>query len=369
MFFIILRKQKYFMKKIFISLVIIPVIILAQENKSKDLHLIKMLQIDSTITNVIVLNDKFIAYSKNYITCFDRENNLSWKNQLIDTLISNVIYVDNRLVLVNDKYELILINIDNGKIIQSLGLDVYSKVFLSSFDFSDPDKFLLSDDYDFRKALLLIFESGTILSLDLETLQEYWRKSYNEFFISQPKFIDNKFLISTKSGFINYVDLTNGLLLWKWKETKDFNFDVNSLLINDKYVYLINNGNNLYSVNLVLGKLNWKIDKAKFFKLLFTSNDKKFLYAQNEKNNIVQISLSDGQIKKEIKSNLLKNKVSYVFIYKGQYHFVVDDKLFKFFESKIRQVLKNEFSFKDLIFFNDDEVILSDIKNNLLIIN
>lgn len=361
------------MKKIFISIVIIPIILLAQPSDKffnvKDLRLINKLEIDSTEINVIVNNDKIIAYSNKFITCLDRDNKLIWKNQLSDTLISNVVYANNKLAFVNDKHELILINIENGKIIQSLGLDVYSKAFISKFDIRSTHDFFLSDGNDFRNALLIIFENGTILSLDLETLQEYWRKSYNEFFLSRPKIIDNKFLISTKSGYINYFDLNNGLLLWKWKETKDFNFDVNSLFIDNKSVYLINNEDHLYSINLVLGKLNWKNDKSKFLKILFTSKDKKFLYAQNKKNNIVQISLSDGQLRKEIKSNFLKNKVRYVFICKGQYHFVVDDKLFKFYEGKISQVFKNEFSFKDLILFNNEEVILSDINNNLLIFN
>ena len=360
------------MKKIIITILIVPFIILAQVKdkllNSNDFKIINKFQIDSTITHIIFNDNKFIAYSNFEISCFDNESKLIWKNHLRDSLISNVNYVDNNLVFINSKFDLVSISAENGKTIQSLGLDIYSKAFICSFDFKNNNESISLDNSDFQKALLLIFENGTLLCLDLNSFQEYWRKTYEDTFTSLPLILKNKFLIFSKSGYINYFDLNNGLLLWKWKETKNFQFNTNSILNNDKSVYLINDENSLYSINLILGKLNWKYDKQKILNLLFLSDDGKFIYAQNENNNIMQISLLDGKLRNEFKSNELKSIVSYVFIYKGQYFFVANDKLFKFYNNKINQVFKNDFPFEKLIYTDNSQIILSDIKNNILIL-
>ncbi|MCX7875845.1 MAG: PQQ-binding-like beta-propeller repeat protein [Melioribacteraceae bacterium] len=358
------------MKIIFIILLISTNILFSQNKTNNNIFKeYYSIQLDTTLKDLTFYNNNCIAHDDYEIICFDSTKNVIWNKSLNGSINSNVTIVEEKLIYIDSNYDLVCVDVNNGKIIQTLGLDIFHQAKISSFDFTGNKELLIPKETDSQKALLIIYDNGIIVCLDLETLQEYWRKSFNDFFISEPIFVKDKFLITSKSGFINYFDSQNGLLLWKWKEKEQFQINSNFVFTDNKAVILLNDEGYVYSINLLLGKLNWKVDKSKFSSILFFSNDGKSLFAQNINNNIVEINLLDGKFKNEIKSSYLNKNISYTFKFKGKIYFIIADKILSFEKNKLNISFKAKTNILHFIHNNSNKIILLNTDYKLIFIN
>lgn len=322
---------------------------------------------DSSIVNIKFINNKFYGIKNDSLVCFDLNGNFIWVFKLSGSLTSNLIFVNNNLLFIDSNFELTFLDVERGTKIQELGLNIFSNSKIYPIQLKKINNDFLWDE-DKINALIVVFDNGVISCLDLYSLNEIWNRNFDEQFDSLPQFTKNKFLITTKSGFIYNIDLTNGLLLWKWKEKEDFSINHNYLFTDDKSILFLNDQGVLYSVNLLLGKLNWKHDNVNAKSILFLSDDNKSVFIQIENNYIQQINTKDGNILKEIKDKLITNIIS-SFLIKSKIFLLTENNILYFDKNKLKTFYEFENNIVELIYFDEQKIILKDFENNIHLLN
>lgn len=336
-------------------------------SKSDSTIIIKEVKLDSSFSQIKFFENNFFCYKKNKITSLDFSGNEIWQHELIDSINSNFIIEENKIVFLDSNNDLICLDMKTGKVMQSLGIDVEGKAFLVSFDYMGNNELIIPKETDSKKAILLFFDNGKLLCLDLETLQEYWRKDFQDVFVTNPTIFNNKIIVGMKSGFVNLIDANNGILLWKWKEKETFELSKTIFYSDTKSVYFLDGDGFLFSLNLLLGKLNWKIEQNKFISLQMISDETKFLIAQKENFNIVQIDLASGKILKEIKlDKSIQKKISYAFRRNAKLFLIAENKILMQTKNTFIEYYSNKNLIVEYVISTDNKFFIKDSQNNFI---
>lgn len=259
---------------------------------------------DSTFTfSPLFHDDKVILFEKlSTIRCKDLKDNVVWYTEISSEIAYQPIAADNAIVIITTSNDLILLDISTGKQIQSLGIDEDISGEVIKFNYSGKTELMMPKATNSKTALLLPGESGRILCLDLETLQEHWRNNdLKSVVLSKPILVKEKIITSGKDGFIVCLDSRSGLLIWRWKESEKSDFSKSNFLSDGRNIYFTSSDSTLYSLDMLLGKLNWKLTRKKILNSFILSEDNKFIIAFSNDGRMLFLAAKDGKQVREVK--------------------------------------------------------------------
>lgn len=305
------------------------------------------------------------------ISCFDSTGKILGKYDNYAEAVSKPAIVDNTLAYGTINNDIITVNALNGNQIQSIGIEDSLTTDLVLFNYQGSNELMMPKQSDSKKSLVFGTASGKLFCLDLETLQEYWRNNDAKAKIkSRPLIIENKILFARADGFIYCVDSRNGLLIWRWKETAETDFSDSQIICDGKKLYAVSKDNELYCLNFLLGKLEWKFDKIKIQDGICLSNNKNLIVKTLDKR-IFVFSSESGIIIKDIKHPEMFDE-SFIppIEFKGEIIFSNNGELFcinKKYKEELIYSLPKE-TIKSLFQIDKDKFLISSSQGTIIIL-
>lgn len=251
----------------------------------------------------IFFNNKIYTQEKSgTLSCFDSTGKIVWKYKLSSETISRPVIADGQFVSGTSNGEIISIIAFTGKQIQSIGIEDSINTNLAALEYEGEKELFMPKQSGSKAAIIYGTKSGSIYCIDIETLQEYWRNHDSQGSVnSELLVVENKILFSGSDGYLYSIDARNGLLNWRWKETAGTDFSKTQIVCDGKKVFLVSNENQLYCIDLLLGKLIWKLGDSKFLSAIGLSKSRKELYAFTSDGKFFIISAEKGTVQKQIK--------------------------------------------------------------------
>lgn len=247
-------------------------------------------------------NKIYTAEKSGLVSCYDSTGVLLWARQISEEIISQPVVADGQLAVASDNGDITTLIAFTGEQIQSIGIDDSITTNFETIEYKGEKELFLPKLSSSNTAIIFGTKSGTIYCLDLETLQEYWRNNDSRgTVITQPVVVENKILFSGSDGYLYSIDSRNGLLHWRWKETAETVFSNTKILCDGKKVFLVSKDFQLYCIDLLLGKLIWKIDRIKILPAIGFSNNNKELFAKTLEKRFLIISAGTGYVLRQLK--------------------------------------------------------------------
>lgn len=317
-------------------------------------------------------NKILVTFDSIYLNYLDENLNSLWKKNIYSKISASPVNDDNFFVIGTADGDIILIDEKTGMQDQSFGTGDSISSGIELFDYEGRKELVFPKMSDSKSAFLIGNRSGKIVCYDLETLQEYWRSNFSGSPIKSPmKLYNNKLFFTNSEGYLNCVDLHNGLLIWRWKETETSSFDGSEILINKKDVFVVGENGTIYAIDISLGRLSWKTSNIKFQNKISFTFDSKFVLAQVTNGRIYWIDPATGKYFTSIKSNYELNDPT---------SSILSTKNFLLYTNKTKMILvdskKKEFeifsSEAEIIKFglmHESKIYLIDADGNLFFIN
>jgi outer membrane protein assembly factor BamB len=276
---------------------------ISQNNQDSLYEVAAKLKFTSPLTTAPVFSDgKIIAIEKDTISCIDTLSKVLWKHDISGKIISQPIISGNQLVYGSLNGDLVVRDVNTGAQIQSIGIDDSITTNIAFIEYNGSNELMMPKQSNSKSAIIFGTASGKVYCFDVETLQEYWHNFDTKGKLSsQLTIIENKALFARPDGFMYCIDISNGLLIWRWKEKEDTDFSNARILCDGKKVFAVSKDGQVYSIDLLLGMLAWKNEKLKALQDISLSNDKKILFIKSAGKKFTLLSSDKGKVIKEIK--------------------------------------------------------------------
>lgn len=310
--------------------------------------ILKSAQLDSSFAETIYHEGKFISYSNDgEISCTDSTLKFLWMQQLSGNISVPPVIIDSTLVVATDNSEINTFDFSSGAQLQSIGLEEKITSPLFAFYYLGKKELMIPKQTDSKAAIVFGMVGGKISCLDLESLQEYWQNSdQKDSLLTKPILLNNKLVFTRGDGSLNCLDANTGLLIWRWLESESANFSHSEIVSDGKSLYLVSADSMLYSINFLLGRLNWRLEKEKISPNFFYSSAQNNIFLVHQDKKLIIFSVNDES---EIDSFTLKHNpsnYSYQFFeFNKNVFFVYDGIIYQATEKELlREVLKLDFS-------------------------
>lgn len=310
--------------------------------------ILKTTQFDSMFTETIYNEGKFISYTNDgKISCTDSTLKFLWKQQLSGSISVQPVVIDSTLIVATDNNEISSYDVATGTQLQSIGLEERITTPLFAFYYLGKKELMIPKQTDSKAAIVFGMVGGKISCLDLESLQEYWQNSdQKDSLLTKPILLNNKLVFTRGDGSLNCLDANTGLLIWRWLESESANFSHSEIVSDGKSLYLVSADSMLYSINFLLGRLNWRLEKEKISPNFFYSSAQNNIFLVHQDKKLIIFSLNDES---EIDSFTLKHNpsnFSYQFFeFNKNVFFVYDGIVYQATEKELlRELLKLDFS-------------------------
>ena len=269
--------------------------------------------LDSAISNQNWLEENF-QNSNNFINFgYNGSNEIIFKSKKLsrNNLNEKFLFDGSNLIATDDRGNIIVYSVLNKKI--SLKYNFYKKKYKRT-----------------KKKLNIIIENeiiyvsdniGYLYALDYSSKKIIWAKNFKIPFRSNLKSIDNQIILSDTNNVLYFINKSNGSILRNIPTEENLlkNSYINSLALDNNYLFYLNTYGSIYSININNGGINWFLNLNKSLSInpsnLFYSNpllldsDKIIissdpnLYVFNKKNGVMQKKLSITSINKPVISN------------------------------------------------------------------
>ena len=285
----------------------------ADTSEQFPVEILTRIELNSVQLNIptIVRNKIYITEKSGKISCFDSTGTVVWQRQITSKINSTPIIADGQIAVGTSNSEIITLGTSDGRQIQSIGIDDSITTNLTATEYKGGKELFMPKQSSSKTAIIFGTSSGNIFCMDLETLQEYWRNNDSPgMIISQPIIVENKILFSGSDGYLYSIDSRNGLLNWRWKETAKTDFSNSKIISDGKKVFAVSEDFHLYCLDLLLGKLIWKLDNIKVQKSVALSKNGKDLFVKTFDRRFLIISANKGKVVKQIKHNTESDSAS-----------------------------------------------------------
>jgi len=305
-------------------------------------------QFDSAFTETIYNEGKFISYTNDgKISCSDSTLKFLWNQQLTGNISVRPVVIDSILVVATDNSEISTFDFSTGAQLQSIGLEEKITTPLFAFEYVGKKELMIPKQTDSKAAIVFGTTNGKVSCLDLESLQEYWQNSdQKDSLLTKPILLNNKLVFTRGDGSLNCLDANTGLLIWRWLESESANFSRSEIVSDGKSIYLVSADSMLYSINFLLGRLNWRLEKEKISPSFFYSAAQKNIFLIHQDKKLIIFSVFGEN---EIDSFTLKHNPTYnsyhFFEFNKNVFFVYDGVIYEAIEKELlREVFKLDFA-------------------------
>ncbi|MFA3783035.1 PQQ-binding-like beta-propeller repeat protein [Melioribacteraceae bacterium 4301-Me] len=247
----------------------------------------------------------YFATQEGIVNCIDSVGKFLWDYDSYGNIFSKPVIADGILADITYQGDLFSISAITGEPIQSIGFDDQFTSDILLINYSGSKELMMPKLTKSKAALVFGSLSGKVYCYDLETLQEYWVNSSAKGSIISPLLeYNNKIYFISRDGFLYCIDSRDGILIWRWKPSRDIDVIDQTLITNGKNLFVVTSNNVLYSIDMLLGKYTWEKDKLNVLASVGISTDKKRIYVKSELNKIYILSSETGVILKDAKFEL-----------------------------------------------------------------
>tara|TARA_S200000501_G_scaffold58914_1_gene49290 strand:- start:809 stop:2116 length:1308 start_codon:yes stop_codon:yes gene_type:complete len=264
-----------------------------------------------------IFHDKGIIFfeSDGTIINFDFNSELLWKQNIYSKKEKR-----NGPILYFSIYKNFLIVADNlgyyYKLDLNSGKPIWKKEKSSPFN---------SQIKSYKNNFYLIDSDNVLRSISVTDGNENWNVKTDSFLIQSKKRLSlvvtpDKVIFINKVGDITAVDISNGELKWQ-TPTQDtavhagsFSVSNSDLVLDKQNLYISNNKNGFFSIDITGGIINWRQDLLSITRptiiknLIFTITlDGNLVLIEKKTGNIIRVTDVFAELKKKEKENILAN--------------------------------------------------------------
>jgi len=245
------------------------------------------------------------VFNDGSVICLNSAGKELWRFDTNERIIAYPLIADDLLVVASDDGDIITLNASTGNPHQIIGIGERISSGISIIEIDEAGSK--------TKAVVVGSEYGNLYCYDLLTLNPIWIRQLSEIgenirIVSSIAHSNNKVFFQDNQGILYCLSATNGMLIWKieaskggWRagsKTSDSHFGSN-IIINNKNLYLIDDGGNLFCVDALLGIPKWNI-KNIYANGLIRLNTQQELILPTTKNKVIIASLKLGKVINEI---------------------------------------------------------------------
>lgn len=254
-------------------------------------------ELKSTLSSSLVFyRDKLIVPLKNgTIYCFDVDGNLLWKQSVHSTIMSKPAAEADILAVATIEGDIHTFNISTGKLIQVIGIAEPITSQLVTY----------KTDYLGEKTFALIFgtATGKLFSYDLFMLNPIWERQISNAMIeAKPLIVKDRIVVGSWDYYLYCIDAKNGNLNWKWTENKNFYYSpaACSPVTDGENVFISTPDKFVSSIDVLLGKTNWRKNDFASWESIGLSDDKKTIFVKSFSNKFYKADAKSGKVISEI---------------------------------------------------------------------
>ncbi len=237
------------------------------------------------------------------ISCIDSTGKVLWDYDAGGNIYGKPVIADGMITFATYQGDITSASVIDGEQIQSIGFEENITSDLTLINYEGKRELMIPKLSESKSAIVFGAADGKVLCYDLETLQQYWvNEDAGGMVREKPIYSQNKILFTSRDGYIYCIDARDGLLIWRWKEKADTDLSDSPIYSNGKSVFVVSKDGIVYSINLLLGKLEWKLDKVNGSSNFGISDDNSSLLLFSRNNSFYIIDAAKGKITKEIKS-------------------------------------------------------------------
>lgn len=259
---------------------------------------------ETMIAEPLIVDKKIItATYSGIVTCFDSLGTVLWDYDIFGNITSKPAIINNILIVATLQGDLITINMEDGAQLQSIGFDESITSELATYDYTGKKELMTITDNSPKHSVIFGTSSGKIYCYLVETLEEIWvNKKASSVITSKPFIHKNKIVFSAWDGRIYCIDSRDGLLIWKYRMTKDRKSSPARCfpVADNKYIYFTSADGSLIKLDLRLGSKIWVKKKYNANSSIGISLDKKRLYVKSTNGRFHVLSALNGNWVREI---------------------------------------------------------------------
>jgi len=251
----------------------------------------------SVSTSLLVDNKHVISSSINgIISRYDLSGNLIWQNNLDRTIFSRPVLLGKILAVATIEGDLITINSEDGRIMQTLGLDeaLTSQLVTTELAFNG----------EMVTAVIFGTASGKVYCYELKSLEFIWENDSASLMIETlPLVIQDKIIFGSWDNYVYCINKSTGSLIWKWTEDKNFYYSSAACWpVSDGInVYVTTPDKYVSAIDLALGTTTWRKNEFNCWESIGISQNKKKIFVKSILDKFYIVSAADGKLIKEVK--------------------------------------------------------------------
>lgn len=264
------------------------------QTKSYDAKIIWEKDYKSTLSApLLVYNNKiYAAFYDGTIRCLSAEGEVLWQNTAFGTVVSKPAAQSDILIVGTIEGELITYDANTGKIIQSLGTD---KRITSQLT-------VINTEYQGEKTYGVVFgcSDGSLYNYDIFFLNLIWENTSAKGMIeTKPLYINNRLVYGSWDNYLYCVDARSGILNWSWTENQNFYYSPAAAIpVSDgESVYISTPDKYVSSIDLLLGKTNWRKNNFNAWESISLSPDNNTLYIKSIQDKVYAVEPATGKQK------------------------------------------------------------------------
>lgn len=264
-------------------------------------HGVKVLwqkDLNSTLSaSTVTYGEKlFAAFYNGLLYCWDSKTGEQlWKQDLHGKTVSAPTAYSNLIAAGNTLGDLVTINVNNGTIDQIIGIGepVTSQLITVPLTYGNEK----------TAGVVVGTSSGKMYCYEIYYLNPVWENSDASMMIeTKPLFEKDRLVYGSWDNFLYCIDASTGMLNWKWTENRNFYYSPAAVtpVSDGKNVYVSTPDKFIASIDLLLGKTNWRKNEFNSWESIGISSDKQRLFVKSITDKLHVVSAKDGRRVREI---------------------------------------------------------------------
>lgn len=237
----------------------------------------------------------FSASVDGIVSCINQQGKTLWTYNTGANIISKPAAAGDVLAVATVQGDLLTIDIETGKLLQTLGVNeaVTSQLAIKRIK-------VQNDTID---AVFAGTASGALNCYELNSLTEIWSNTDAKGMIeTEPLIVDSKVIYGSWDSYLYCLELETGRIIWKYTGNKNFYYSPAACVpvTDGKSVFIATPDKFVTSVDLLIGKANWRKKDSDCWESISLSNDKKNIFIKSINDKFYIIAAKDGKVVKSI---------------------------------------------------------------------
>ncbi|MCF8304926.1 MAG: PQQ-binding-like beta-propeller repeat protein [Ignavibacteriales bacterium] len=236
---------------------------------------------------------------------YDDKGEKLWTYKSPGKIINKPVSADGIVAYASAPGDLITLDEKSGENIMAIGFENLITSGLAILDYRWDKRLMVPKESESQSAVLFATSDGTLHCYDLETLEQIWKNKISSGMIeSTPLIWNDRIYFGAWDGTFYCVEAKTGLVIWKWSNNPSFYYSPAACppVTDGRNIYFTTPDKKVHSIEMLIGKTNWTVEKTSAWESIGLSDDKKAIYIKGIDGKISIIDAKSGKIKKTIKA-------------------------------------------------------------------